>query len=98
MTKNRNSSTSSTEEEWTTEKLIDEIFLHLISITENLSNSNGEMIEVKKHQRKARELIWRIPIEKPTPEFIIEKSDLTDKIRKALVEITSVRRRQDVLK
>lgn len=98
MSKTENSFMSIITEEWTTEKLVDEMFLHLIGLTEDVSNNNKERIEVRKYERQARQLIHRIPIYESTPEFTIKKSDLTDKIRKELLENTSIEWCQNVLK
>jgi len=84
---------------WTREKLIDELFLHLMRIQEIVTNDNGDKITVRKYPRLAAELGRYIPIAKPTPEYIIDKSDLNDRLRKELLEeITSEEARQYVLK
>jgi hypothetical protein len=84
---------------WTSEKLIDELFLLLVSISESVSNDKGETISVRKYPRRARELCKRIPVARPPPEYIVEKSDLNEKLRTELVEeITSEEARQHILK
>jgi hypothetical protein len=84
---------------WTSEKLIDELFLLLVSISESVSNDKGETISVTKYPRRARELCKRIPVARPPPDYIVEKSDLNEKLRTELVEeITSEEARQHILK
>jgi len=84
---------------WTREKLIDELFLHLARISEIVTNENGEKIAVRKYYPLATELERWIPIARPPPEFIVDKSDFNDRLRKELLdEITSDDARQDVLK
>jgi len=72
------------EEEWTTAKLIDETFLGLMRVNVYISSGSGELIEVRKYTQRAKKLFWPIAAGKPTPEFTIEESDLTDKLRKEL--------------
>jgi hypothetical protein len=84
---------------WTTQKLIDELFLHLMHIEEIVTNDSGDKITVRKYPRLAAELGRYIPIARPTPEYVIDKSDLNDRLRKELLdEITSSDARQDVLR
>jgi hypothetical protein len=84
---------------WTTEKLIDELFLRLVSISESVSDDKGETISVRKYSRRAGELRRWIPVARPPPEYIIDKSDLNEKLRTELLEeITSEEARQYVLK
>jgi hypothetical protein len=83
---------------WTREKLIDELLLHLARVTEIVIDE-GKKIAVKKYYRRATKLERWIPIARPTPEYIIDKSDLNDRLRNELLEeITSNDARQDVLK
>ena len=84
---------------WTTEKLIDELFLLLVSVSESVSDDTGETISVRKYPRRARESRKWIPVARPPPEYIIDKSDLNEKLRSELLEeITSEEARQHVLK
>jgi hypothetical protein len=72
---------------WTSEKIIDELFLHLTRVPD------------RKYYRRGAELERWIPIARPPPEYIIDKSDLTDRLRNELLdEITSNDARQYVLK
>jgi hypothetical protein len=84
---------------WTTQKLIDELFLHLMGVQEIVTNDSGDKITVRKYPGLAAELGRYIPIARPTPEYVIDKSDLSDRLRNELLEeITSDEARQYVLK
>ncbi|MDQ6865617.1 MAG: hypothetical protein M3044_17540 [Thermoproteota archaeon] len=84
---------------WTKEKLIDELLLHLVCVTEIVIDEEGKNIAVKKYYRRAKELERWIPIARPPPEYLIDMSDLNDRLRKELLdEITSNDARQDVIK
>jgi hypothetical protein len=84
---------------WTTQKLIDELFLHLMRVSEIVTNEEGEKIEVRKYYRRATELEKRIPIARPPPKYVIDKSDLNERLRRELLDdITSNGWRQHVLK
>ncbi len=84
---------------WTREKSIDELLLHLARVSEIVTNEEGEKIAVKKYYRLAAELGRWIPIARPPPEYLVDKSDLNDRLRKELLdEITSEEARQYVLK
>jgi hypothetical protein len=89
---------TSESQRWTTEKLIDKLFLHLVSITEYILDESGETIEVKKYYRQATEKIRRIPVGRPSPEFIVQRSDLTGRLRNEIENATSVGWQQYVLK
>lgn len=83
----------------TTEKLIDELFLLLVSVSESVSDETGETISVRKYPRRARELRKVIPVARPPPEYIIDKSDLNEKLGTELLEeVTSEEARQHILK
>ena len=56
---------------WTREKLKEELYIQLMSI-----KIDGEI----KYDKQARYLIYRIPISRPTPYFIINYSDLSQPI------------------
>jgi hypothetical protein len=71
------------DERWTTERLVDELFIHLDSFTKVIKNEQGKTLTVKKYHRQAYELLPRIPVAKPTPTFIINTSDLTPRLLRA---------------
>ena len=60
------------EELWTTEYLVDQLFLCLAGIRENTTNKNDGTIPVKKYYSQARRLMKWIPIARPVPEFILQ--------------------------
>ncbi|MGA8911520.1 MAG: hypothetical protein WB443_01540, partial [Nitrososphaeraceae archaeon] len=68
---------------WTTEALIDELFLCLAGVKEIITNQekNGKRVTVRKYYSQARDLMKWIPIAKPSPPFIIYLSDLTPQIK-----------------
>jgi hypothetical protein len=75
------------EELWTTEYLVDQLFLCLAGIRENTTNKNDGTIPVKKYYSQARRPMKWIPIARPAPEFIINISDLRPKVRKEIESI-----------
>jgi hypothetical protein len=84
---------------WTTEKLIEGLFLLLVSVSESVSDDTRETISVRKYPRRARELRKLIAVARPPPEYIIDKSDLNEKLRTELLEeVTSEEARQHILK
>ena len=72
---------------WTTEYLIDKLFLRLVEVKETIHNKDKEEIHVRKYYRQARELFKWIPIAKPSPAFIIYISDLTPRLKTELEEL-----------
>jgi hypothetical protein len=74
------------EELWTEEYLIDLLFLKLASIKETVCNDKGQTVHFRKYYRQARELMKWIPITRPSPEFVINISDLTPRLIKELTQ------------
>ncbi len=70
---------------WTETCLIEDIFLRLagtkIIVKKHEDNKD---VTVYKYYNQALRLRYRIPIYKPTPEFIVNKSDLTPRIMSEL--------------
>jgi hypothetical protein len=64
------------DENWTTERLIDELYLNLMSVRRDKV--------ARIYQEQAENLIYRIPVYKPTPYFIVELSHLSYKVKKEL--------------
>ena len=62
-------------DQWSTGRIIDELFLCLMNVEED---------QRRKYLQHANYLIYRIPIYQPTPSFIINIIDLTDKIKQEL--------------
>jgi hypothetical protein len=78
------------EDQWTTERLVDELLINLARTTEIITiKENGRSIPVKKYYRQARALMKWIPIGRPSPEFVINIGDLTPKVRKEIESIIS---------
>ena len=75
------------EEQWTTECLVDELFLHLTAIKEIITDCNGREIPARKYCRQAKELSRWIPIARPAPDFIVNISDLTPRLKSELTSI-----------
>jgi len=73
---------------WTTGRIIDELFSNLANVrceVKILGNDGlQKSIRYKKYYRQVRKIIYRIPIWRPTPIFIIYISDLTQKVKKNL--------------
>jgi hypothetical protein len=63
-------------EHWIEEYLIEEVFLRLAG-TKILVKHDGKHVTVYKYYHRAFQLRKWIPIAKPTPEFVIDASDLT---------------------
>lgn len=79
------------EEQWTTECLVDQLFLNLCQTKEDITNNNGRTIPVKKYYRQARELMGWIPIARlPSNEFVINISDLSLKVKEEIESITDI--------
>jgi hypothetical protein len=66
-------------EYWTTEHLIDELFLQIAKIKE-IINYNDKHITVYKYYHQALRMWKWIPISKPKAKFIVTISDLTPRI------------------
>jgi hypothetical protein len=81
------------EEKWTIERIVDELFLNLVSTTVIVTiEENGRSIPVRKYYRQARELMKWIPIARPSPEFIINICDLTPRVREEIQSIIAYRK------
>jgi hypothetical protein len=65
---------------WTIERLIDELYLHLWVVEE----IHGDSIHPRKYQAQAQSLLYKIPIYRPVPAFIVNLSDLPEHLIKKL--------------
>ena len=74
-------------EYWTVEHLIDELFLKIAG-TKVIINHNGKSLTIRKYYNQALRLLNWIPIAKPTPEFLVNISDLTPRIVTELKALT----------
>ena len=63
------------DEQWTTNRLIEELYLNMMSVRKDT---------IRKYQEQAENLIYRIPVYKPIPYFYVELGDLSYKIKKEL--------------
>ena len=64
---------------WTEECLIDEIFLQIAGTKDIIRHADGE-IKIYKYYNQAFRLLPWIPIARPTPEFIVNISNLTQRV------------------
>lgn len=71
------------DDEWSIEFAIEELFLCLARVREEIVQDT-KTIHFRKYYHQARILMKWIPIAKPSPEFIINISDLTPRIAKEL--------------
>ena len=71
---------------WTISKFQDELFQELSNCTKPLDN-NGVVVETQPYYNQARELMYLIPISKPTIPFEINRSDLSEGMRKRIVDL-----------
>src|SRR3954468_18660103 len=66
---------------WTKERIKYELYIQLISL-----KINGE----RKYEKQASDLIYKIPIYRPTPDFIINQSDLSSELKEELDSLDEV--------
>jgi hypothetical protein len=88
------------DEEWTIEKASDELFLCLARKREIISDKSedGRVTYYRKYYHQALKLFKWIPIAKPSPEFVINVSDLPPRIIQELQQnITNNRTRRYVV-
>lgn len=71
-------------DEWTTGRLIDELFLELDNIKVR-DEKNG--LTKRKYEERTKWLIHRIPVYRPAPPFIVNLSDLSTRIRQELADL-----------
>ena len=74
-------------EVWSTQRLIDELYLCLIDFRDDMNEN------LRKYEDQARYLIYRIPIYKPTPSFLISKKDLTNRLIWELESLDQISRK-----
>ncbi len=60
---------------WTKERIKDELYIQLVSLKIN---------EESKYEKQASDLIYQVPIHRPTPYFIINQSDLSEPLIKEI--------------
>jgi hypothetical protein len=76
---------------WTSSHLIDELYFCLISVKTRQNEA------LRKYEEQARYLMYRIPIYKPTPAFVIDTNDLTERIMEELSNLNE-KSKQDIMK
>jgi hypothetical protein len=74
-----------TQDQWTTQRLIEELYLYLTRYDIRLDEYTG--IRKSRYERQAEELIYRIPVHQPTPSFIVNIHDLNDKLKEELAAL-----------
>ena len=75
---------------WTTERLVDELAFCLSSVASYIIKEYTNQIHIiHKYSAQAEWMFHRINIWKPTPEFVINISDLTSRLKQELKEISS---------
>src|SRR5215510_2679886 len=63
-------------EAWSTERLVDELFLELDNVKE-IDEKSG--LTKRKYEEQAKWLMYRIPVYSPAPAFIMNLSDIKKK-------------------
>ena len=58
---------------WTSSKLEEELYLDLMKIR------SGEM--QRKYESQAKDLIHKIPVYRPVPNFVVNLTDLSDRVK-----------------
>jgi hypothetical protein len=86
--KQNNEHNDGKEEAWTTQRLIDELYLCLIDFRDGMNEN------LRKYEDQAGYLIYRIPIYKPTPSFLISKKDLTVRLIQELESLDQISRKK----
>ena len=71
-------------EAWSTERLIDELFLELDNVKE-IDEKSG--LIKRKYEEQVKWLMHRIPVYRPAPPFIINLSDLPTRIKEDLADL-----------
>jgi hypothetical protein len=75
---------------WTKGRLIDELTFRLSSFNSCIIKEDTHEIHIThKYHDQAEWMFHRINVWKPTPEFVINVSDLTTRLKKELKEISS---------
>jgi hypothetical protein len=87
---------SSSDDAWTTACLINELTLRLCSVSVYVGSADGKTIRIgRKYYEQAKGLLYRIPVWRPTPAFVVYRTDLTAKLDRELRELSG---KDDVLK
>lgn len=73
-------------DQWTTACFMEELFQNLASSTAVIKK-NRRAITVSPYKQQVNELMYRIPIYRPSPPFIIKWSDLEPKIQSEILQL-----------
>ncbi len=76
------------DDQWTTACLSEELFQRLASI-KTVTQKDGRDFTISPYRQQAKELMYRIPIYKPNPPFIVKWRDLGSKIQGQILELRS---------
>ena len=79
-------SSSEIDDQWTTEFFIEELFQTLAS-TKTVAQKKGREITVSPYKQQVNQLMYRIPIYKPSPPFVINWRDLTPKLQDEILRL-----------
>src|SRR5215204_556573 len=74
---------------WTTERLIDEVYLSLIDVKTQmcLLNSKKDSGTIRRiYQEQARYKLYRMSVFRPPPVFVIHLKDLDERVRRQLAK------------
>lgn len=78
--------------DWTIAKTIDELLCNLATAEQTVTNESGEILTIRKYLSLCMRL-WRwIPVALPTPEYVIDLSDLRPEVRRALEKLHPAQR------
>jgi hypothetical protein len=69
---------------WSTGRLIDELFLELDNV-KKMDEKSG--LTKRKYEEHAKWLMYRIPVYRPAPPFIVNLSDLSTRIKEELADL-----------
>ena len=73
-------------DEWTTERLVEELFLDLARAKEKMLEGE-QPIAVSKYYRQAKEIMFLISVTRPTVPFIVNVSDFSTKVMQELEKL-----------
>jgi hypothetical protein len=82
---------------WTTDRLIQEVYICLAKVKERVPERNGAFYITSKYEKQAREKIYKIAIYRPPPRFIINISDLSLRVKTELEVICKESNKRTVL-
>lgn len=85
------------DDEWTTEKLIDELQCNIATTEQVVTDKVGQTQFIKKYESQCIKLAPWIPIALPTPEYAIYISDLKPEVRWHLEKLSHPRYKETVL-